>query len=177
MFNLINMHAKKYRIGIHPSWQSGDNITWNKIEKERLQNLSGQIITASRQHYIRFNLPTGYRLLLQNGITDDHSMGYGSINGFRASVANTFNWFDLEHNETTELRIHPFCFMDANAYYEQKYTAAEAYAELIQYYSICKKVNGQLITVYHNNFLGTLKTMESWKLHYKKFVEEIEGGL
>jgi len=54
------------------------------------------VITQSRQHYIRFNLPEGYQRLIAAGITDDYSMGYGSVNGFRASVASSFYWYDLE---------------------------------------------------------------------------------
>ena len=60
-------------------------------------------------------------------------MGYGSINGFRASVASSFYWYDLEKEEATTLRIFPFCFMDANSYYEQRQTTAQAMTELMRY--------------------------------------------
>ncbi len=61
-----------------------------------MEYISGQRINRSRQHYIRFSLPGTYRRLLQHGIDQDFSMGYGSINGFRASVASSFYWYDLE---------------------------------------------------------------------------------
>ena len=113
---LVKNHAGKYETGIHPSWQSGDNFLLLKQEKKILEQITEKQITKSRQHYIRFHLPSGYRRLLEAGITDDYSMGYGSINGFRASVASSFYWYDLEKEEQSHLRIHPFCFMEANSF-------------------------------------------------------------
>ncbi len=175
MLKLIRAHAKKYAIGIHPSWQSGDQPALLEMEKDQLASIAQIPITNSRQHYIRLTLPYSYRLLVEQGITDDYSMGYGSINGFRASVASSFYWFDLQKNEATSLRIHPFCYMEANSYYEQKYTPAAALDELMQYYSICKAVNGQMITIWHNNFLGTDPQFIEWSAVYREFVSYVKN--
>ena len=173
MWQLVKKHAEKYSIGIHPSWQSGDDISLLKKEIVQLKTMSQQEITRCRQHYIRFNLPEGYRRLLKEGITDDYSMGYGSINGFRASAASAFYWFDLEKNEISSLRVHPFCFMEANAYYEQKLTVTEAYEELMQYYWACKNVDGTLITIWHNQMLGPDKLYGGWAAMYENFLKAI----
>ena len=97
-------------------------------------------------------------------------MGYGSINGFRASVSTPFYWYDLKNEEPTQLLIHPFCFMDANAYYEQNSSAQEALAEMMQYYQVIKQVNGTMITIWHNSFLGTDDEFEGWKEAYQQFI-------
>lgn len=174
MQQLIHKHALKYAIGIHPSWQSGDDDQWLSNEITLLTTSSKKNITQSRQHYIRFNLPDGYRRLIAAGITDDYSMGYGSINGFRASVATGFYWYDLAAEEQTSLRIHPFCFMDANSFYEQKLSAQQAYEELMHYYTACKNVNGTLISIWHNNFLGTDPQFAGWKTCYEKFIAQVQ---
>lgn len=184
MWELVKQHTKRYTVGLHPSWQSGDNTSLLKKEKLQLEAMAARGalsnlnalenglngVTKSRQHYIRFNLPAGYNKLIEAGITDDYSMGYGSINGFRASVASSFFWYDLENEEQTNLRIHPFCFMDANSYYEQKQTAKQAVEEMKHYLFVCKKVNGTLITIWHNNFLGTAKEFKGWKEIYEEFI-------
>ena len=173
MWRLVKHHAKKYSIGLHPSWQSGDDRVLIKKEKEQLEamaDIGPAVITRSRQHYIRFNLPEGYQRLIAAGITDDYSMGYGSVNGFRASVASSFYWYDLEKEKQTALRIHPFCFMDANSFYEQKQNPQNTLEELIHYLSICKEVNGSLITIWHNNFLGSAVDFKGWKEMYEKFI-------
>ena len=185
MWNLIKQHAKKYRVGLHPSWQSGDDKSLLKKEKEQLvamiqaaQSVPTQIAesvpTPGRQHYIRFNLPEGYQRLNKAGITDDYSMGYGSINGFRASVASTFYWYDLEKEEQTTLHVHPFCFMDANSFYEQRQNPEQTLQELLHYLLVCKEVNATLITIWHNNFLGTASEFNGWKELYEKFIAQVQ---
>jgi len=169
---LIRYYATGSRIGIHPSWQSGDRERLLKEEIEWMEYISGQRINRSRQHYIRLTLPVTYRQLLQHGIGQDFSMGYGSINGFRASVASSFYWYDLEKEEKTPLRLFPFCYMDANSYYEQQFTAAAAMTELMRYYHLIRKVNGLMITIWHNSILGRDKEFSGWREVYETFLKE-----
>jgi hypothetical protein len=170
---LIRKHSEKYSVGIHPSWRSGDEPALLKQEKESLEKITTKKITASRQHYIRFTLPHTFRHLIDAGIKEDFSMGYGSINGFRASAASPFYWYDLEKEEQTYLLLYPYCFMDANAYYEQKLTAQQALEEMQHYYQEVKKVNGTLSMIWHNNFFGTEERFHGWKEVYRKFIGEI----
>lgn len=162
--------ASKYTVGLHPSWASGNIPSLLAKEKNTLEQITNQTILSSRQHFIRFELPTTYRRLLTLGITNDYSMGYGSINGFRASIATSFYWYDLKKEEKTNLLIHPFCFMDANAFYEQKCSPHSAFQELMQYYNEVKKVNGTMITIWHNSFLGTDEAFAGWREVYQQFV-------
>lgn len=172
MRQLIHYHASGYRLGIHPSWRSGDDERVLREEIEWLEVIAGRPITRSRQHYIRFTLPYTYRLLLKYGIRQDFSMGYGSINGFRASVAASFYWYDLEKEETTALRVFPFCFMDANSHYEQRHTAPQAMTELMHYYRRIRRVNGLMVTIWHNSFLGSDPAFAGWREVYEVFLKE-----
>lgn len=173
MLGLIKKYAGLIDIGIHPSWKSNENTGILEEEKNFLESCAQKKITTSRQHYIKMNLPDTYRNLLHTGIQDDHSMGYGSINGFRASVANAFNWYDLEKETETSLRVHPFCFMEANCYYELRQSPEESLKELMHYYDICREWNGTLITIFHNNFLGTAQEFRGWKEMYGEFISQI----
>jgi hypothetical protein len=170
---LIRDTAARYTIGLHPSWQSGDVRFLLKKEKGTLETLSNHTIHYSRQHYIRFTLPETYRRLIEAGITHDYSMGYGSINGFRASIATPFYWYDLQKEEKTNLMIHPFCFMDANAYYEQSMAPQQAVEELKHYRNIIQAVNGTMCTIWHNSFLGTDPEFEGWPQVYEQFVASL----
>jgi hypothetical protein len=167
---LISYTAAHHGIGLHPSWQSGDDALLLQNEKTFLEKVAEQPITATRQHYIRLTLPQTYRQLISTGLTDDYSMGYGSINGFRASVATPFYWYDLEQEQETSLLLHPFCFMDANAYYEQRQSPEQTCEELLHYYNVVKSVHGNLCTIWHNHFLGTDKTFKGWRELYERFV-------
>lgn len=170
MYDLIRTHGDCYLMGIHPSWQSGDDLEKLKIEVLNLGHIIGKQITLSRQHYIRFTLPYTYKQLIDLGIITDFSMGYGSINGFRASVASSFFWYDLEKEKRTELLLRPFCFMEANSFYEEKLSDQQAFEELKYYYDIVRSVNGELITIWHNSFLGTDKKFKGWREIYERFI-------
>jgi hypothetical protein len=171
---LIKKHASAYTVGIHPSWRSNRQPGRLVDEKKLLESICGKAIFHSRQHYIRFSLPETFDTLLKAGIEHEYSMGYGSINGFRASTASPFYWYDLTRETTTNLRIHPFCFMDANSHYEQKQNAMDSLVELEYYYEECKKVNGQFIPVFHNNFLGNDPRFKGWKEMYSDFTSRIQ---
>jgi hypothetical protein len=170
---LIKFHSNRYTVGIHPSWRSGDQPMLLKSEKQWLRKVARKEIIHNRQHYLRFRLPETYRKLINAGILKEYSMGYGSINGFRASVASSFNWYDLQNEETSKLVIYPFCFMDANAYYEQKLNAQQAFEQLFEFYKIIKAVNGLMITIWHNHFLGTEPAFAGWREMYERFIQEI----
>lgn len=173
---LISRHAAKYSLGVHPSWQSYGKLEIIKSEIAYLENTSGQKIISSRQHFIRFELPQTYRMLMDAGILKDFSMGYGSINGFRASVANSFYWYDLEKEEQTNLLVYPFCYMDANSFFEQRLSPEAALQEMKDYYKKVREVGGMMITIWHNTFLGTDPLFSGWREVYKEFLEELNGG-
>ncbi len=165
MKTLIEKLTSKHAIGIHPSWQSHDDIS---LLQEELDQLVGTKL--SRQHYIRFTLPETYRNLIKLGIKEDYSMGYGSINGFRASTSHPYFWFDLEKNTITSLRLFPFCFMECNSFFEQKLTTEQAYEELVYYANEVKYVHGTLITIWHNFSLGSDPLWKGWSDVYKRFL-------
>ncbi len=171
-YNLVEYYAGKYKIGLHPSWQSGDEIALLKEELEWLEAVADRKIIHSRQHYIRFTLPKTFRDLIKTGIEKDFSMGYGSINGFRASVCSSFYWYDLDKEEKTDLLLYPFCYMDANSFFEQKDSPQQAYKELIDYYEITKKLNGLFISIWHNSVLGTDRAYQGWPEMFELFMKE-----
>ena len=166
---LIKEQSRKYSIGIHPSWQSGDNISLLREEINTLNLITGDEIKSSRQHYIRMKLPYTYRNLINNGIENDFSMGYGSINGFRASYCLPYYWYDVGKDEKTMLFIYPFCYMDANSYYEQQYSLHQSTEEIYYYYRITKQVEGLLITIWHKHLMGNNKLFAGWKEMYEQF--------
>lgn len=169
---LITYQSTIGTVGLHPSWQSGDQPKLLKTEQGWLEFLCDHPIEHSRQHYIRMSLPVSYQRLIAIGIQYEYSMGYGSINGFRASVASSFYWFDLSKNQQTDLQVFPFCFMDANAKYEEGKSPAAAFQDLMGYYQRIKQVDGLMITIWHNQFFGTDPLFAGWKEVYEVFIRE-----
>jgi len=177
MQSLIRQLAAFSDIGMHPSYYTDSNKTAWQNEKNALERITGRKITSSRQHYIRMTLPGTYRHLLQNGITDDYSMGYGSHLGFRAGTGRAFKWYDLEREQAEDLTIHPFCFMDSTAHYEEQLNAEEAFSVLGDMALALRKAGSTLTTVFHNFSLGTDKEWKGWSENYTRFVEGMAGKI
>ncbi len=170
---LVKAHASEYAIGIHPSYQSNEVLDLIKEEKNTLEKIIASSISLSRQHYIKIEFPQTYSNLINAGITNDYSMGYPTSNGFRASVASPFLWYNLVEEKITSLCIHSFCFMDAACFYHLQYDVEKSFAELVNYYNVCKNAGGTLITIFHNSFLGTDKAFDGWRLLYQKFIDSL----
>ena len=169
---LIAYYAATFKVGIRLSYKSGKSESVVKEEIELLEYLADRKVIHSRQHFLAMSLPDTYRTLIKHGIEKDHSMGYPDINGFRASVASSFYWYDLENESATNLRIFPFCFADTNAYYKQKLKAEQAFEELMHFYNVIKPVNGLMITLWHNHFLGTDARFKGWREVYEIFLKD-----
>ncbi|QES87273.1 DUF7033 domain-containing protein [Rhizosphaericola mali] len=172
--NLIRKINATYPVGMHPSWHSGDDKNEFIWEKQYLESIIEQPISKSRQHYIRMLLPEKYQQLIELHIQEDFSMGYGSRNGFRASTAYPFYWFDLTKNEITPLKIFPFCFMDANSFYEQHFSASEMLEEFRNYWSLIQKFGGNLISIMHNNFLSEQVPFVEYRQAILQFWKEMQ---
>ena len=169
MQSLIRELASEGRVGLHPSYFSTEATVFRE-EKNILEELTGRPISSSRQHYVRMKLPDTYRTLIDRGITNDWSMGYGAALGFRAGTSRPFYWFDLESGVQTMLRVHPFCFMDSTAHYELGLSAEEAFMELSNMSDKLQTVRGRLVTVFHNFSLGSEEEWKGWNKHYQELL-------
>ncbi len=171
MMRVIKNLAKEGTIGIHPSYYSADENLLSK-EKKTLEHISARIATVSRQHYIKVRTPFTQRSLLAHDIRHDYSMGYGAFLGFRAGTGSSFLWYDIEKETITALRIHPFCFMDTTAHYENRLTVSDAFARLQEMSRKLEQTGSTLITVFHNFSLGTSNEWQGWRQAYESFLQE-----
>lgn len=172
MQSLIHRLAANNEIGLHPSYQSNEDKIKVQAEREALRKVLGEKIKTNRQHYIKFTLPQSFEHLILLGFEKDYSMGYGSINGFRASTSLPHFWFNIEKDSTTTLRLFPFCFMECNAKFEQKQDVETTKKEIEYYSQLVKKVNGHLILIWHNFSLGSDPLWKGWRALYLHQIEK-----
>lgn len=173
MKTLVKKLAKEGDMGMHPSYYSTIKPEKMVEEKKALEEITDSSITKSRQHYIRYSIPTTPALLIENGVSDDYSMGYPVALGFRAGTSQPFNYYDLENEKSTPLRLHPFCFMDTTALYDLNLPVETAFEKLKAMEQELKLYGGNLTTVFHNFSLGTAPEWQDWWNAYRDFVLNI----
>jgi hypothetical protein len=169
---LVQGFAMEGSVGIHPSYNSSEQSVLTQQEKSWMEDVVAKPVVHSRQHYIRLRFPDTYRSLLAAGISEDWSMGYPDALGFRAGTSRSFRWYDVGRDEQTDLRIHPFAFMDTTARDYQGLSAEDAFIQLRELSSAVAQVGGTLTTIFHNFSLGTAPDWPGWREHYESFVAE-----
>lgn len=160
---LIQEVAKFTMVGIHPSYKS--HVNENQLSKEvvRLHKITKHPTRHSRQHFLKFSLPTTFRRLINCGIEHDYSMGFADVLGFRAGTLRTFRWFDLEKNSITPLKVHPIAYMDGTLNDYLKLKPKEAIVKIDQIYSEAKQFGGQFFCLWHNETIGEYGRWKGWK--------------
>ena len=169
--NLIKRLGDYANVGIHPSYSSYLNKEKVGSEVRNLSKVLNREITISRQHFLRLRMPLSYQILMDLDITDDYSMGYASLAGFRAGIADTYPFFDLEHDNVTNLNIHPFAVMDGTLRDYLDLNIEESFEKTTKLIDEVKKVNGTFILLWHNETLSDEKRWTGWKALYRKIVE------
>lgn len=168
MRNFIGKLSKHYPVGLHPSYYSTENMDLLEHEKSLLEEYAHKEVTQSRQHFLRYKLPETFVQLIDAGITDDYSVGYSQLAGFRASTAHPFIFFNLIKNKKTALTLHPVTIMDVNYKNNPEYTPASAYLDIEQLMNQVKKVNGTFISLWHNSNLSRHEGWSSWREVFRK---------
>lgn len=170
--DIVKTVAQKAETGIHLSFKSHISNEWMAKEIERLQEMVDTPITSNRFHYLRFQIPPSYSRLIKIGITEDHSMGYAGREGFRAGTTSPFYLFNVKHNIKTELKIHPFAFMDATFVHYRRNTPQEALEKIRELMKYVKETGGPFVGLWHNSSFAETGEYRGWRKVFETVAEE-----
>lgn len=169
--NLIQSISDTSDVGLHPSYRSNTDEAAFIREKENLIEITKRPVIRSRQHYVKLNFPETYEHLIDHHIYKDYSMGYPDALGFRAGLASSFLFYDLSREMQTVLRVYPFAMMDVTFRFYLKLSKEESLLKIRQIIREVHRVNGVLISVWHNNSLSETDGWEEWRTVYEKLLE------
>ena len=169
--NLIKHIGDYAEVGVHPSFASFAEP--ERIEKEiqRLASVLNREVTQSRFHFLHMTLPHSYQHLVELDITDDYTMGYASMPGFRAGTSRPFRFFDIENDAPTNLTVHPFAVMDGTLRDYLDMGVEQSFEKLKTIVDEVKKVNGTFCYLTHNETLGGKYRWQGWPEMYERMIE------
>ncbi|MDR3260755.1 MAG: polysaccharide deacetylase family protein [Tannerella sp.] len=161
-------------IGLHSSYQAGKDPARIFKEKSLLEKAFLQDISANRHHFLAAREPEDLSVLEQAGITDDFTMGYADVAGFRLGTARPVRWINACKQIVSSLVLHPLLIMDSTLS-ESKYmglTTGDAldYATLL--IEQVRQVNGELVLLWHNTSVSEEKG-EYHKILYSNILNRI----
>ncbi len=157
-------------VGIHPSMASGQSFNTLRSEFSGLSKVLDRDVTISRQHFLHLSMPRTYQSLIRLGISDDYSMGFASHPGFRAGIAMPFDFFDLTSNSATSLVVHPVSIMDVTMKDYLRLSNNECIQTISGIIRTIKSVNGEFVSLWHNESLGETGRWKGMRGIYEEMV-------
>ncbi len=157
-------------VGIHPSFSSNTNGHRTSMEVRRLSSILNRPINHSRQHYLMLSIPQTYRKLLEHDITNDFSMGFASLPGFRAGTCTPYYFYDIDKESVTRLMVYPLGIMDGTLKDYMKLTPHEAINTIAEHMLEVKKVNGTFVSLWHNDSFSDQGHWKGWLQVYEKLL-------
>ncbi len=149
-------------VNLHPSYASFLSKEKLNQEKLSLEEVVKKKITASRQHFLRFQMPESFRLLEKLGFMDEYSMGFAEHIGFRSGTARSHSWFDLEQNRISDLVIHPFVYMDGTLNEYMQLDVEQSKTKVRELYNEINNFGGDFIFLWHNETIGDYQKWKGW---------------
>ena len=164
---------RKYRIGIHPSYESWHDKKMIIDQRARLESITKSKINISRQHYLHFDLSLTPKLLIESGLKEDSSIGYNRHIGFRAGTGFPFLLYNFEEERSFEVKEKPLAFMDSSCWHESG-KDKEKFEKLFNDFFALNQFNTHICTNFHNSFFNeALFNGIDFKDMYLKLVDSI----
>lgn len=157
---LLHLFKKnKALLGLHSSYEAGiypDLIPEEKMRLEHDWKLEN--IHLNRHHYLASREPEDLTKLIKAGITDDFTMGYADVSGFRLGTCRPVKWINPMTRQLTSLTLHPLSVMDCTLS-ESQYMGLspdEAYQYCAGLVREIRQHRGEIVWLWHNtSFAGT----------------------
>lgn len=142
-------------IGLHASFDAGANPALIKGEKNKLERATDVTIRYNRHHFLNCREPEDMQYLIDAGISDDFTMGYADVAGFRLGTCRPVNWINPVNKNVNDLILHPLtimeCTLDRPEYMGLDYQSALAYSKRL--IDQTAKSNGDLVLLWHNSYI------------------------
>lgn len=166
--------SQELSIGLHCSYQTGINPEHIEKEKAELEKHIGKEISFNRHHYLSIREPEDMDMVEASGLTDDFTLGYADISGFRLGTSYPVRWINPITRRLSPLTIHPLAIMDCtleeDKYMGLKSDEALSYCEGI--IDRVEKTGGELVLLWHND--SVLEGSESYlRLLYTKLLDRL----
>jgi hypothetical protein len=160
---LIHKIAARFQIGLHPSFNAGEDDSLVFSEAARLRTILKKEVSISRFHYLRLSMPRSYNGVIKAGISDDFSMGYPDEPGFRAGIARPYWFFNVLDDIQTNLQITPFQIMDATLIDYKKFGHVASKELILKLISETRKAGGLFVSIWHNTSLLDNDDRKGWR--------------
>jgi hypothetical protein len=153
-----------HTIGFHPSREAHGDRERFGMELDSVRHVSPVAVDTGRHHYLLFNAPDTWQLWEDFGMTEDSTVGYRDLAGYRTGMAIDFPVFNFKTRKMLRLRERPLTIMDItfaeHSYSELGEARTAHYRKIIDG---AVRFDGQLSLLWHNSSILTPKWAPEWE--------------
>lgn len=155
---ISRIKSRRAALGLHSSYSAGIDPGRVSAENARLGSVVGGRCHMNLHHYLASREPEHMAFLEPAGITDDFTMGYADVTGFRLGTCRPVRWFDPVSMRSTGLTLHPLTIMEVTLerpeYMGLDFEQARGVCHALL--NEVAKHHGEAVLLWHNNELSEL---------------------
>lgn len=163
---LYYLKERNMKFGLHTSMSAGIRPQKVLEEKEALEKVLGEKIFWNRNHYLCSKEPGDMEYLISAGITDDFTMGYADVTGFRLGTCRAVRWINPNRRKLTSLTLHPLTVMEVTLDNYMGLKEEDAFSIICRMLKIIKQYHGETVLLWHNTSVA-----DSDVKYYRKVYE------
>lgn len=160
-----------WEIGLHAGYESFNDKSQLLKEKILLERVTKGDIKGIRQHYLRFDVPTTWRIQEEVDFIYDTTLGYSNIVGCRAGICFPFRPYDALQNSEMKIWEIPLHVMDNALFMSSK----DPFRVVKDISKTIKAYHGVLTILWHQNSLDE-KDFPGRGVVYKKMISYIKDA-
>ncbi|WP_135829676.1 polysaccharide deacetylase family protein [Halorussus halobius] len=148
--------ARGWEIGLHPTWNTYDDVEELKFQKGQLEDVVGHKIVSVRQHYLHYDVTKTPRVHAKAGFKYDSTLGFNDNIGFRFGTSYPWNIYDLENNEKLQILEIPLIIQDGAMLRSNRGLRLNeelAYDYMLRLIENVREVGGVLTLLWHPSYI------------------------
>lgn len=166
---LSRLRAGGWEVGTHGSFDSYLDSGALRVQREKLERVSGGPVRGIRQHYLRLQVPETFQAQADAGFAYDATVGYRATVGFRAGAAFPFFPFDQTVGGQFALLELPLTVMDGPLFWQLNLSLSEASARTLALLDTVRSVGGLAVLLWHQR-VWYEKRYPGWSQVYEQVV-------
>lgn len=164
-----------FGLGLHPSYATWRDLMRIQSEKQLLEDVVGPV-TYTRQHYLRYNVPETFRLLIEAGFDYEYSLAPIETTGPVNGLLHAFSWYDLEREETTTLKLVPGTAMDRGLQRYQGLGPEAGWERIRAEIARARRVQGHFVIILHNETFSDRGEWKGWRKVLEQMLNDLEAS-
>lgn len=165
---LREIFSRGHRIGLHPSYNTYNNVELLKKEVQCLYKVAHeegirQPEWGARMHYLRWHTPETLVALEMAGLNYDTTLMYADLPGFRCGTCFEFQGFNPVSDKALNIRLRPLIAMECSiidSLYMGLGVGDESLSRFKKLKAACSAVEGNFTLLWHNTGFTTCEERE-----------------